>query len=187
MSTIITPYLAWHHPEQWLDVTPPLTSGSYHRTPALLDQVLDQFDVEHAQRYLPSGRITWCNLYASDVTRAAGCPLPRVLLVGPAWQELSANRLWEWLTGECVELPRAYRHSAAQAGWRLATREAAEAEARAGRVAVAVAHNAVGSGHIAIFRPGGGIAQAGAANRARCTLEEGFGHLARSARFVSHP
>jgi len=63
--------------EWWRPTIPSITSSPAHRDPALYREVVNQFDVERAERYRP-GRNgnTYCNIFAWDVTRAMGAELP---------------------------------------------------------------------------------------------------------------
>ena len=38
--------------------------------------IIDSFDVENNSKYQPSGRNTYCNIFAQDVAKACGTPLP---------------------------------------------------------------------------------------------------------------
>ena len=63
--------------EQWRPVTPAITSSFNSRSPELYRAVIDQFQVETAERYRPfrNGN-TYCNIYVWDVTRAMGAEIP---------------------------------------------------------------------------------------------------------------
>ncbi len=64
----------------WRQVDAPIKSAPGHRDPDLYRAVIDQFDVEHSHpgRYRPSRTHpdTRCNIFAGDVMRAMGAPLP---------------------------------------------------------------------------------------------------------------
>ena len=64
----------------WRQVEAPIRSVPGQRHPELYSAVIDQFDVEysHSGRYRPSEQYpdTRCNIFAGDVMRAMGAPLP---------------------------------------------------------------------------------------------------------------
>lgn len=64
----------------WKQVDAPIRSEGGQRDPELYSRVIDQFDVEHSHpgRYRPSEQYpdTRCNIFAGDVMRAMGAPLP---------------------------------------------------------------------------------------------------------------
>jgi hypothetical protein len=156
-------------PEPWEVITPRWSSGSLPaRSSQVYEQILAQFDVEHASRYAPKSGITFCNIFVWDATKALGCELPH-------WwyrDELSANGLSDWLT-----------KYGANHGWMKVDSDHARQRANAGFPVVAVWKNpGAGSGHIAMVRPSGEegqlhIAQAGASNHADIPITTGFGLL----------
>jgi hypothetical protein len=64
----------------WRQIEAPIQSAPGQRSPELYRAVIDQFDVEHSHpgRYRPSQQYpdTRCNIFAGDVMRAMGAPLP---------------------------------------------------------------------------------------------------------------
>jgi hypothetical protein len=64
----------------WRQIEAPIRSAPGQRSPELYRAVIDQFDVEHSHpgRYRPSQQYpdTRCNIFAGDVMRAMGAPLP---------------------------------------------------------------------------------------------------------------
>lgn len=64
----------------WKQIDAPLKNSPEKRSPNSYREVIDQFDVEHSYtgRYRPSDAYpdTRCNVYAGDVSRAMGAPLP---------------------------------------------------------------------------------------------------------------
>lgn len=157
---------------------PPLTGGSAYRSAEVLRAIVDQFDVEHAERYrrrdvtgdaVPE---TFCNVFLADVTSALGCAVPRFL----------ANAQIAWL-----------RASTFGHGWRECSRRDASERARMGFPVVVAWANPSGPGHVAIavptrFDPDDAerleVAQAGSTNFARGPLERGFGR--RVVEFYTH-
>jgi len=63
--------------EAWRPTTPAITSDIHNRSPQLYRAVVDQFNVETAERYRPfrNGN-TFCNIFVWDVTRAMGAEIP---------------------------------------------------------------------------------------------------------------
>ncbi|MDR2589987.1 MAG: hypothetical protein LBC71_03245 [Oscillospiraceae bacterium] len=61
----------------WRPTTPAITSDPTYRSTALYRAVLDQFNVETAERYRP-GREghTYCNIFVWDASRAMGAEVP---------------------------------------------------------------------------------------------------------------
>ena len=165
----------WLLPQRFRQVTAPLSNGTTDRLDAHLEAVVDQFNVETAERYQAANGMTWCNKFACDVTAALGCPLPFTLLHGATWRESRANDLFDWLMGE----------SGVASGWELLKSEhVAKAMADEGQVVLAAWKNTnpPKPGHIAILLPSHGaeglwIAQAGAKNLERAPIADGFGTL----------
>lgn len=156
---------------------PPLVSGPGNRSPELLEQVIDQFDVESAERYrvrdiTGDGRDeTFCNVFFADVAEALGAPVPRV----------RANDLLVWLEGELGRL----------SGWKPATGTEAQAHAELGGFSGVLWGNPHGPGHVSVLRPAHGIvgvcvASAGAHNANRCALIRQYG-TAAPLHFFTHP
>ncbi len=166
----------------WLDgdwrqpVKAPLQGTKANRNPSLLEAIVAQHQVETAPRYqrrdvtgdgVPE---TFCNVFAKDVCRALGAPLP---------ETMKANELVTWLSGSVI----------CGTGWEPATAHVAQAMANEGMPALVGWFNRNGgSGHIAVVLPSAGgveIAQAGRTNFARGALARGFGDLTPS--FFVHP
>ncbi|MDR3311026.1 MAG: hypothetical protein LBS90_06730, partial [Oscillospiraceae bacterium] len=61
----------------WKPANPVVTGDGQNRSPERLRAVIDQFQVETAERYLP-GRdgYTYCNIFVWDVTAALGAEIP---------------------------------------------------------------------------------------------------------------
>lgn len=166
----------------WLDgdwrqpVKAPLQGSPTKRSKELLDGIVAQHQVETAPRYqrrdvtgdsIPE---TFCNVFARDVCRALGVPLP---------ENMRANDMVVWLSGSVV----------CGTGWEPVSAHVAQAMANEGMPALACWFNRNGgSGHIAVVLPsaeGMEIAQAGRTNFARGALARGFGDLQPS--FFVHP
>ena len=141
--------------EAWKPVNMPLTGNPTNRSAARLDDILDQFNVETAERYRPyrrTGRDTYCNIYVWDVTRTLGAEIPHY--VDPdtgvprgypdvkGARELDANATYTWLG----------QHGATY-GWREVSAEQAQAYANAGYPAVTAWHNSGGAGHVQVVCP----------------------------------
>lgn len=172
----------WLQRAAWHAVTAPDTCGSMERSAAFLDRIISQFDVENAERYRPNAKQTWCNIFVSDVTKALGCEIPRVILKGASYAEQNANEMFDWMfsTGTLFH------------GWREINAQEARSFADAGKVAVAMYKNpgrlgmlgirVSAPGHVAMLTPSHGqdgvwIAQAGRVNFRRAPLAQGFGNL----------
>jgi hypothetical protein len=171
----------------WLDpniaqpLSAPLASMPGSRSAELLRQVVDQFDVEHAERYRVRDidgngkRDTFCNIFASDVTRALFAEVPHQWQ--GAWQNVHA--MADWIR-------------AGLGKWKACAPWLAQVAADQGHPALAIYDPALTSkGHIAVLvpsegRPGVWIAQAGARNYRRAPLLAGFGVYASETQFFSH-
>lgn len=159
-----------------------ILSSEGNRSPDLLNRLLDQFHVETEERYRSyvdpkTGKlVTWCNIYTWDVTSAAGCEVPHWVPnpehatdpSKPARRELNAYALEDWFKTDGIAN-----------GWRAVDELAAQANAEAGRISVAI-----GGGHINVLRPkrngdpaGTYCAQAGKTNFAYGRLTSGFGQI----------
>lgn len=164
-------------PEQaWKAATPAITARSGERSPELLRDIIDQFNVTGAERYRPYkyGKDTYCNIFVWDVTSALGCEIPHYIDsatgeprsypdVKGAW-EMGANATHDWLL-----------NSGGSYGWRQVDARTAQEWANGGGAAVTAWKNPTGgSGHVQIVCPSesGGydsangvtVAQAGARN-----------------------
>jgi hypothetical protein len=134
--------------------------------------VIAQFPVTTSARYLPANGVTWCNIYAWDVSRALGCEIPHW------WQgrEQTANNLVDWLSSVGPDY-----------GWAECNEDQALDNANNGLPTFVTYKNQGGHGHIAVVLPGGSltIAQAGLSNFVGKPLTSGFGNL--PVQFFSHP
>jgi len=136
--------------EQWRPTTPAITSDLNSRSPELYRAVINQFQVETAERYRPfrNGN-TYCNIYVWDVTSAMGAEIP--LYTDPATgqpryypdtrgaKSMGAIAMEQWLS-TCGP---AY-------GWREADAETAQMYANRGKPAVTTAGSL---GHVQIICP----------------------------------
>lgn len=175
----------------WLQVNAPLQNSPSRCFSTYYFAVINQFDVEHkyACRYRPGnggtcgGSFTRCNLFAGDVMRAMGAPLPTKGEVGKG---AAGSEHTDRMTALAEDILAWLRTQ--QQGWRQINVNKEEdiklllQHVQAGKPAVAV-----NSGHIAVIRPDSFltsftsekigdllIAQAGAENRNRMTLRDGF-------------
>lgn len=139
--------------------------------------LISQFGVGTSQRYArgllngqpsPLAR-SWCNLFVCDFTRAAGCPIPRMI----SGRYLDANQQQDWLL-----------IAGGAEGWEQVSLERALAEVERGLIIIATWQNPdpKESGHVSVGRPAprgpdGQLwtAQAGYRNFACGTLASGFG------------
>lgn len=149
----------------WLSVNAPEKGSPNARSRATYDNVINQFAVGTNPRYTPRNGDTFCNIFASDVTKAMGAPIPHwVNGAGdpvPDFQghELDANNTNAWL----------HQHGGRH-GWRQVSAAEAQRLANEGHPAVATWRNPGGIGHIGVIRPGEqngngpALAQAGAEN-----------------------
>jgi len=159
----------------WLPAALRVTGNAANRDAATLRQVINQFNVESAERYRPNrnGK-TYCNIFLWDVTRALDCEIPHYVdrLTGQpriypdttGAYELDASGTHDWLL----------RHGADH-GWYEVSAEEAQYHANAGYPAVtAWKNNDGGPGHVQVVCPAhnGGydgargvtVAQAGSRN-----------------------
>lgn len=166
------------NPKQWEPVVMPLRGTEANRTPALLNEIIDQFNVTSQLRYVPdidpvsNKHRTWCNIFVWDVTTALGCeiphwiPNPEALTKPGAPKRLETQADDKWLKGD-----------GSAKGWQKVVELAARANAEMGRPGVAV-----GGGHIVVLRPrksgdpiGTYCAQAGKSVFGYGPLVHGFG------------
>ena len=139
-----------------------------------LHSVVAALDVENALRYKPKASATYCNIFVSDVTGAAGYAIPHWAdthtgeAVEPGSRnsrEQRANDMVRWLHNP--------RH-----GWTQISRPDAHLiAATGGLVVLGWDSQSARPGHIAIMLPEGTIAQAGAQNFVGGTIAKGFGEL----------
>jgi len=181
--------------DAWLPCRAYYWATPLQRSPETLMAVVAQFGVSYRQRYQPrrdeQGRLlTYCNVFASDVTDALGAPIPHWVDAAGApcevgkGSELGANATCQWLDV----------HGSLYGWQRLESAEQAAALAQLGRPTVACWHNPEPghSGHIAVVVPPMGddqglhVAQAGLHNFSYGSLAQGFGPVAPQAIFYGH-
>ena len=185
--------------EAWKPVNMHIKGSPGNRSAALLDTILDQFNVESAERYRPyrrTGRDTYCNIFLWDVTSTLGAEIPHYVdpLTGNPYiwpdvrgaLELDANATCVWLN----------RHGA-RFGWSEVSAVEAQTAANSGNPAVTAWHNEGGVGHVQIVCPSrsGGfdplrgvtIAQAGSRNTRYAHLSSTLSATERdSVRYYVH-
>lgn len=171
-----TPAPGTTNTDAWLPVDAPLRGDPSRRNAETYSDVIDQFAVENNPRYAQRGGNTYCNIFASDVTRAMGAEIPHWVdnAGNPSepynGHELDANGTNAWLN----------QHGA-EHGWREVSAEEAQRLANQGHPAVASWNNPGDIGHIAVVRPGEitsagpAIAQAGATNTNDAHVRDTFG------------
>lgn len=185
----------------WRQVVAPIQNTASNRCSSVYQAVIEQFDVNSSYfvgRYKPttSSPDTKCNVFAGDVMRAMGAPLPTKgdLGVGASGSQTSdpmtanARNLNEWLNGTRSSTNTSNR------GWRSLDATTAQGlvqlrnHVAAGRPALAS-----NSGHISVIRPDqAGVtwwsslltAQAGALNFLRDRLSVGFGSSPQPRFFI---
>lgn len=185
----------------WQQIEAPIKNGAGSRHPVYYDAVIEQFNPEltaYAGRYRPTSSTpdTKCNIFAGDIMRAMGVPLPTKGNLGRGASgsintdpmTANASDLHKFLTGQLTSSDPTTR------GWREIYATTADGlrqlitHVNAGKPAVAS-----NSGHIAVVRPGQGNvsgwrdlrgAQAGARNFLNDTLGSGFGSSPTPRFFV---
>lgn len=166
---------------------PPPIVGTSGRSPQELSSKIDSFNVEHNGKYLPQNGITQCNLYAADVVKSLGAPLPLYVpdSAGKAQTWLGATYMKDWLDGR-LNVAGQYTQGTEQ-GWSKVDHSTAAQAANKGYVVVAAGH-----GHIAVVRPGTPegagkgdvlISQAGARNFNSGPIKNGWGQYLAEAEF----
>lgn len=136
--------------ECWRPTTPAIVSSEHDRSAERYRAVLDQFDVEKAERYRP-GRdgYTYCNIYVWDVTRAMGAELP--YYVHP---ETGAPMEYPDVKGSLYNGAKAMdkwlRTHGKYFGWREVTPEEAQMQANMGKPVVTAAGDV---GHVQMVCP----------------------------------
>jgi len=136
--------------DAWRPTTPVITSDASFRSPQLYRAVIDQFQVETAERYRPGRNdATYCNIFMWDVTRAMGAEIPhytdretgepRFPPDTKGARSMGARAICQWLQthGETY-------------GWREVDAETAQRYANAGRPAVTSAGE---RGHVQVVCP----------------------------------
>ena len=151
-----------------MPVHPPLTNAPGARDPEVYAQLINQFAVGHNPRYQPDGS-TYCNIFVWDVTRAMGAEIPHWVNKTGDIAKPGAAGAWPILINASITWM--HKFGVTQHGWKKVTEAAAQKAANAGKLAVALWYNPVGThGHTAIVRPGeltalgAATAQAGAVN-----------------------
>lgn len=167
--------------------------GASGRTPQVLNQKIDSFNVASNPRYVayhdgnPRTNDTYCNLYASDVAQSMGAPLPIFLDLPGGRKWLGATYMTDWLNGNLTsKIPGNYAQGP-DAGWMKVDHTTAAQAANQGYVTVAAGH-----GHMAVVRAGNPagvskadlmISQAGARNFNSGSLASGWGQYMGEVNF----
>lgn len=180
-------------PQPAPDPKPGSGSGNSGRSPGDLNAAIDRFNVAGNDRYRkfrdnnPNTYDTYCNLFAADVAKSLGAPLPLYVTDGSGnitrW--LGATYMKQWLDGS-LDVPGQYTQGP-QNGWiKVNTAEAVQA-ANSGYLTIAAGH-----GHMAVVRAGSAanagkgdvlIAQAGENNFNKGPLRNGWGRYTGEAEF----
>ena len=136
--------------EHWKPTAPVITSGESNRSAGLYRAVIDQFQVETAERYRPfRNGYTYCNIYVWDVTSAMGAQIPlytdketgepRYYPDNKGSKSMGAIAMDKWLSTH-----------GAQYGWREVDARTAQMHANQGRPAVTTAGSV---GHVQMICP----------------------------------
>ena len=136
--------------EVWKPASPAITSREGARDPALYRSVIDQFNVETAERYKPfRDGYTYCNIFMWDVTRAMGAEIPHY--TNPETGEpmyypdiKGASQMGAIATDEWL------KKYGPEYGWRQVDAETAQRYANEGKPAVTAAGSL---GHVQIVCP----------------------------------
>jgi hypothetical protein len=176
--------------EAWLDkpqdqaLDAPLKNDSGERSREAYVSVAAQFDVLHAPRYQRTrDGLTWCNIFAWDVTSAMGAEIPHWVTQAGSRAEPHEPGSRAILINEGVDLLRSGIN-----GWRkLVDQREATFLADGGHPAVVAWQAPIGPhhGHIAMWMPGGLISQAGRENLWMMPVTRGFGFL-RNLEWFAH-
>jgi hypothetical protein len=181
-----TPAAGTTNTNAWEAVDAPEKGSPSARNADTYDNVINQFAVGSNPRYQPRDGNTYCNIFASDVTKAMGAEIPHWVDANgnPTAQgkgrELDANATNTWLN----------QHGEKN-GWRKVSAEEAQKLANEGHPAVASWNNPGGIGHIAVVRPGEvtgngpSIAQAGSKNFNDGHVYDSFPRSAEVEYFVN--
>jgi hypothetical protein len=136
---------------EWVPTTPAIVSSENDRSPERLRAVIDQFNVESAERYRPrrNNNDTYCNIFVWDVTAALGCEIPHYAdpVTGAPMsypnvkgaREQGAIAMEQWL-----------ETYGARYGWRETDAQTAQQYANEGRPAVTTSRSA---GHTQMVCP----------------------------------
>jgi len=136
--------------EPWRPATPAITNSADERSPERYRAVINQFNVETAERYKPGreGK-TYCNIFVWDVTRAMGAEMP--LYTEPdtgiprsypdtkGARSMGAIAMCDWLSTHGMNY-----------GWREVNAETAQMHANQGKPAIT---SAGGIGHVQVICP----------------------------------
>lgn len=172
---------------QWRPVlNQPVRVEISNRTQAAYDAAISQFDVEHSARYRARDGMTFCNIFAWDVTLSMYAELPHWVderTHAPSWPMATARETTaNWLASNLISNPW---------GWDSCTEAHAVAMASHGHPAIAIYKNDNPSraGHVAIVEPvqfGGvtEVAQAGLVNGRHVPITNAFG--GREVKFYWH-
>ena len=136
--------------EIWKPTIPAVTSNAGARSPELYRAVIDQFNVETAERYEPfRDGYTYCNIYLWDVTSAMGAEIPHYTDPGtgePMYypdikgsSQMGAIAIDKWLKNHGPDY-----------GWREVDAETAQRYANEGKPAVTTAGSL---GHVQVVCP----------------------------------
>jgi hypothetical protein len=157
--------------EWWRPTIPVMTNHQGQRNPALYRAVIDQFNVETAERYRP-GREgnTYCNIFVWDVTRAMGAELPFYTDPTTGEPRFHPDTQGARMMG-AIAMDKWLEEHGAKYGWREVDAATAQMHANTGRPAVTSAGSI---GHVQMVVPsqngafdpvrGVTIAQAGRTN-----------------------
>lgn len=161
------------------------------RSPQLLSQVIDQFDVEHNLRYLGASGSTYCNIFAWDVLE------PGLASVFPHWVDGNGNPSAPFALGareqDCNALAIWLPVHGRRYGWADVQPKTAQEQANLGYPAIGIWANPTGKpGHVVVVRPDAGnatddplCAQAGAVNANLIRASAAFGRGRRVAWWVA--
>ena len=181
---------------QWIPSTPKNISDESNRSPENYNNVIEQFDVTHNIRYTRNtmdGKskkgVTWCNIFAWDVTKAMGAEIPHwydpvtgepTAVGAKGAKEMGTTGMNQWMD-----------QFGSKFGWREMTAAEAQAAANSGKPTVALS-----TGHVAMVVPsesgynpipnGPRITQAGASNFENGTTKGGFGREYSQVRYFTH-
>jgi len=165
-----------------------LQNDASHRDPRFYNAVINEFAVENNIRYKEASGNSYCNIFAGDVAKAMGVPLPTKAEFGndPRATNLTVGfpELYRYFTD-----PKAPVH-AVDEGWRevsASNLDLLENHVNAGKMAVVVSHD-----HIAVVRPNQDIndfksieiAQAGGENLNSTTIGYAFDSVFESKEDV---
>jgi hypothetical protein len=190
----INSYAAWNTGKS-ARATPYISSDTTNRSTDLLMRVIRQFNVVSNPRYTPANGLTYCNIFAWDVTSALGAEIPHWTysngdIAAPfatGASEMTANATVTWLA-----------NNGARYGWTKVTASQAQTNANQGKPAIAIWKNPTGaSGHVAAVRydttsfdatRGPAIAQAGATNTEFTYVKNSFttGFAAGTVQYWMH-